>query len=88
MGRAARISRGEFLKAMGAAGVAGSTLSVLSACQMNTTPSSGGGGGSGPEEKALNFYNWGDYVAKSTIPAFPSRPGLLLHHISPVNGES
>ena len=53
--RDARISRGKFLKVMGAAGVAGSTLSVL-ACQPNTTPQQGGGGGGGgPEEKVLNL---------------------------------
>jgi len=54
---------------MGAAGVVGSTLSVL-ACQPNTSAQSSGGGGSGPEEKELNLYNWSDYVGKSTIPNF------------------
>ena len=77
--RDARISRGRFLKAMGAAGVAGSTLSVLSACQMNTSPTSGGdGGGGGPEEKKLNFYNWSDYVAESTIPSFEEKTGIQV----------
>src|SRR3712207_9331140 len=53
--RETRISRGRFLKVMGAAGVAGSTLSIL-ACQPNTNPQQGGGGGGGgPEEKQLNF---------------------------------
>jgi len=61
---------------MGAGVVAGSTLSVL-ACQPNTSAqSSGGGGGSGPEEKELNFYNWSDYVAKSTIPNFQKQTGI------------
>jgi spermidine/putrescine transport system substrate-binding protein len=78
MGREKRISRGDFLRAMGAAGVAGSTLSVL-ACQPNTTAkSSGGGGGGGPEEKQLNFYNWADYVAKSTIPDFEKQTGIQV----------
>jgi spermidine/putrescine transport system substrate-binding protein len=73
-----RISRGRFLKVMGAAGVAGSTLSVL-ACQPNTSTSQGGGGGGGgPEEKALNFYNWSDYVAKSTIPDFEKQTGIQV----------
>jgi spermidine/putrescine transport system substrate-binding protein len=73
-----RISRGDFLRAMGAAGVAGSTLSVL-ACQPNTTAkSSGGGGGGGPEEKKLNLYNWADYVAKSTIPDFEKQTGIQV----------
>jgi spermidine/putrescine transport system substrate-binding protein len=73
-----KMTRGRFLKAMGAAGVAGSTLSIL-ACQPNTTAqSSGGGGGGGPEEKKLNFYNWADYVAKSTIPGFEEQTGIQV----------
>ena len=67
MQREARISRGRFLKVMGAAGVAGSTLSIL-ACQPNTNPQQGGGGGG--DSNQLNFYNWSDYVAKNTIPRF------------------
>lgn len=62
-----RISRGRFLKVIGAAGVAGSTLSVL-ACQPNTNAQQGGGGDG--EGDTLNFYNWSDYVAKNTIPRF------------------
>jgi hypothetical protein len=58
MQRETRINRGRFLKVMGAASMAGSTLSIL-ACQPNTNPQqSGGGGGGGPEEKKLNLYNW------------------------------
>jgi spermidine/putrescine transport system substrate-binding protein len=73
-----KISRGRFLKVMGAGAVAGSTLSVL-ACQPNTNPQqSGGGGGGGPEEKELNFYNWGDYVAKTTIPGFEKETGIQV----------
>ncbi len=71
-----RISRGRFLRTMGAAGVAGSTLSVL-ACQPNTSAQSGGGGG-GPEEKALNFYNWADYVAENTVPDFQKQTGIKV----------
>jgi spermidine/putrescine transport system substrate-binding protein len=78
MRKETRISRGRFLKVMGAAGVAGSTLSILS-CQPNTNPQqSGGGGGGGPEEKVLNLYNWGDYVAKSTIPSFEEKTGIQV----------
>src|SRR5215213_10987940 len=78
MGREKRVSRGRFLKAMGAAGVAGSTLSIL-ACQPNTNPQqSGGGGGGGPEEKELNLYNWTGYVAKSTIPSFEEKTGIKV----------
>ena len=73
-----KISRSRFLKVMGAAGVAGSTLSVL-ACQPNTNPQqSGGGGGGGPEEKQLSFYNWTGYVAKSTIPGFEKQTGIQV----------
>ena len=78
MQRDTRISRGRFLKVMGAAGVAGSTLSILS-CQPNTTPQQGGGGGGGgPEEKKLALYNWAEYVAKSTIPSFEEKTGIQV----------
>jgi len=77
MGREKRISRSDFLRVAGAGAVAGSTLSVL-ACQPNTTAQSSGGGGSGPEEKVLNFYNWADYVAKSTIPDFEKQTGIKV----------
>ena len=74
----ARISRGRFLKTLGAASVAGSTLSIL-ACQPNTSATGGGGGsGGGPEEKELALYNWSDYVAKSTIPSFEKETGIKV----------
>ncbi len=72
-----RISRGKFLRAVGAAGVAGSTLSIL-ACQPNTTASSSGGSDGGPEEKQLNLYNWSEYVAKSTVPSFEKETGIKV----------
>ncbi len=74
-----RVSRRRFLKVMGAASVAGSTLSILS-CQPNTNPQQGGGGGGGggPEETVLNFYNWSDYVAESTIPSFEKKTGIKV----------
>jgi len=68
-------TRRSFLKAMGAAGVAGSTLSVL-ACQPNTTARSSGGGGS--EEKALNFYIFSDYLTWDTVPRFERRSGAKV----------
>src|SRR5215217_1303984 len=77
MGRGKRISRGDFLRAMGAAGVAGSTLSVL-ACQPNTNVQQKKETGGGPEEKQLNLYNWADYVAKSTIPNFEKQTGITV----------
>jgi spermidine/putrescine-binding protein len=65
---------------MGAGAVAGSTLSVL-ACQPNTNPQASGGGNSGGNGggngngggDTLNFYNWSDYVAESTIPGFEKK---------------
>jgi spermidine/putrescine-binding protein len=77
MQRGTGISRGRFLKMMGAAGVAGSTLSILS-CQPNTNPQQSGGGGGGPEEKKLNLYNWSDYVAPSNIPSFEKKTGIQV----------
>ena len=78
MSREKRVSRGDLLKAMGAAGVAGSTLSIL-ACQPNTNPQQPGErGSSGPEEKKLNLYNWTGYVAKSTIPSFEKKTGIKV----------
>lgn len=76
MGRA-RITRGRFLRVMGAGAVAGSTLSVL-ACQPNTNPQQGGGGGGGGNSRQLNFYNWSDYVAESTIPGFEEKTGIKV----------
>lgn len=68
------ITRGRFLRMMGAGAVAGSTLSVL-ACQPNTNAQQGGGGnsGGGGDPKKLNFYNWSDYVAESTVPGFEKK---------------
>jgi len=80
------ISRGRFLKVMGAGALAGSTLSVLSACTANTTPQqagggNGGGGGNGDgggNNNRLNLYNWSDYVAESTIPGFEEQTGIRV----------
>ena len=75
---ARKISRGKFLRTMGAAGIAGSTLSVL-ACQPNTGATGGSsGGGGGPEERQLNLYNWADYVARQTIPSFREKTGIQV----------
>ena len=78
-----RISRRKFLKVIGAGAVAGSTLSVLS-CQPNTSAQGGGGnggdggnGGGGGGNK-LNFYNWSDYVAESTLPDFEEKTGAKV----------
>ena len=78
MGKA-KISRRRFIKVAGASAVAGSTLSILSACQPNTTAQSGGGGNDGGGgNKKLNFYNWSDYVAESTIPNFEKKTGAKV----------
>lgn len=73
-----RISRVAFLRAMGAAGVAGSGLSALAACQPNTTAQSGGGGEGGPEEKELNLYNWTGYIGKRTLSDFEKQTGIQV----------
>lgn len=73
MPRTGRISRGGFLRVLGAGALAGSTLSVL-ACQPNTNPGAAGGGGG--DNRTLNFYNWTDYVAEGTIPGFEERTGI------------
>ncbi len=82
-----RISRRKFLRVMGAGAVAGSTLSILS-CQPNTSAQGGGGdgggdgGGNGGDGgnggNKLNFYNWSDYVAESTIPNFEEETGARV----------
>lgn len=75
----ARISRRRFLKAVGA--VAGSTLSILSACQISTTPRQDGGGNDDGDTgggNRLNLYNWSDYVAESTIPGFEEATGATV----------
>lgn len=72
-----RISRRRFLKVAGASAISGSTLSILSACQPNTTAESGGGGNGGGNNR-LNFYNWSDYVADSTIPDFEEKTGARV----------
>ena len=74
-----RISRARFLRAMGAAGVVGSGLSALAACQPNTTAqSSSSGGGGGPEEKKLNLYNWTGYIGERTLPDFQKETGIQV----------
>lgn len=80
-----RISRRKFLKVAGAGAFAGSTLSILSACQVNTTPQQGGGNGDGTGEGTggngggrLSLYNWSDYVAESTLPGFEEATGARV----------
>lgn len=73
--RVRRVTRGEFLRLAGAGALAGSAFSVVAACTANTTSQQGGGGGGG-DEKVLNFYNWSEYVAESTIPGFEEEFGV------------
>ncbi|TCJ14877.1 extracellular solute-binding protein [Rubrobacter taiwanensis] len=72
-----RISRRDFLKRLGAGAVAGSTLTVLSACTVDTAPRQGGDGGS-EGGGTLNLYNWSDYVAETTIPGFEEEFGVRV----------
>jgi spermidine/putrescine transport system substrate-binding protein len=72
-----RVTRGRFLRLMGAGTLAGSTLSVL-ACQPNTNAGSSGSGGGEGDNKSLNLYNWSDYVAEGTIPGFEERTGIKV----------
>jgi spermidine/putrescine transport system substrate-binding protein len=80
---AKRISRGRFLKTMGAGAVAGSTFSILS-CSVSTSPQSSGdgggngGGGNGGGGNSLNLYNWSDYVAEETLPGFEEETGIRV----------
>jgi spermidine/putrescine transport system substrate-binding protein len=72
-----RISRREFLKRLGAGAVAGSTLTVLSACTVNTTPQQGGNGNGG-ESDTLNLYNWSEYIAEENITGFQEEFGVRV----------
>lgn len=78
-----RMSRGKFLKTMGAGAVAGSTLSILS-CSVSTSPQSGdggrgNGGGNGGGGNSLNLYNWAEYVAPDeTLPGFEDETGIRV----------
>lgn len=76
--RETRISRGRFLKVMGATGVTGSTLSIL-ACQPNTNPQQDGGdNGGGGEANRLNLYNWNEYIAPANIKNFENETGAKI----------
>ncbi|CAN5656899.1 MAG: ABC transporter substrate-binding protein [Rubrobacteraceae bacterium] len=81
---AKRISRGRFLKTIGAGAALGSTLSILS-CSVNTSPQSGGDGGNGGNGgnggggNSLNLYNWSDYVSPDeTLPGFEEETGIRI----------
>lgn len=65
-----RFSRRGFLQTMGFAAAAG----FVAAC--GGDDEEGGGGDS--TEKALNFYNWTDYVAEDTIPGFEEQSGIKV----------
>jgi spermidine/putrescine transport system substrate-binding protein len=64
-----RFSRRTFVKTMAFASAAG----FMAACG-----GSSGGGGSKAEPKVLNFYNWTDYIADSTIPNFQKQTGIKV----------
>lgn len=71
------LSRRRFLGMLGTAAVAGSTLSILSACSASTTAQSAGGGGDDASNE-LYLYNWSDYVAEDTIPGFEEQTGIKV----------
>jgi len=71
------LSRRRFLELLGTGAVAGSTLSILSACSMSTTAQSAASGGD-ERTNELNLYNWSDYVAEDTIPRFEEQTGVRV----------
>ncbi|MGH3087705.1 MAG: ABC transporter substrate-binding protein [Rubrobacteraceae bacterium] len=77
-----KITRGRFLKTVGAGALAGSTLSILSACAVNTSQQGGGDGGNGGEGgdggDRLNLYNWSEYIAESNIADFERETGARV----------
>jgi spermidine/putrescine transport system substrate-binding protein len=73
-----RFSRRTFGKTMAFAAAAG----FVAACGSSSKPGTGGTTlGTGPkktEAKTLNFYNWTDYIADSTIPNFQKETGIKV----------
>jgi len=74
-----RFSRRTALKTMAFASAAG----FIAACGSSSGSSSGGSKSTSPdytaaEPKTLNFYNWTDYIANSTIPNFQSQTGIKV----------
>jgi spermidine/putrescine-binding protein len=72
-------SRRTFMRTMAFASAAG----FVAACGSSSKPSSGGSTttptfGNKPEAKLLNFYNWTDYIATSTIPNFQKQSGIKV----------
>ncbi|HTK15696.1 MAG TPA: spermidine/putrescine ABC transporter substrate-binding protein, partial [Acidimicrobiia bacterium] len=72
-----RFSRRTFVKTMAFASAAG----FMAACGSS---SNSGSGSTTPstskkaEPKTLNFYNWTDYIADSTIPNFQKQTGIKV----------
>jgi spermidine/putrescine transport system substrate-binding protein len=70
-----RFSRRAFMKTMAFASAAG----FIAACGSDNGGSGGGGdNGGGGEAKSLNFYNWTDYIAETTIPNFEEQTGIKV----------
>src|SRR3954462_976425 len=71
-----RFSRRTFGKTMAFAAAAG----FVAACGSSSKPGAGGTSTSTTTKKAeaktLNFYNWTDYIADSTIPNFQKQTGI------------
>src|SRR5688572_21560986 len=55
-----------------------SAAGFIAACGSDNGGSGGGGNGGGGEAKSLNFYNWTDYIADTTIPNFEEQTGIKV----------
>ena len=73
-----RVTRREFVGRAGALGLGLSTIGmILTACSKEKA-GQGGSADLGPMEKELNIYNWSDYIAEDTIPAFEKEFGVTV----------
>src|SRR5262245_51946421 len=70
-----RFSRRAFMKTMAFASAAGF---IAASCGSDSGGGGSSGGGGGSEAKKLNFYNWTDYIADSTIPNFQEQTGIKV----------
>src|SRR5262245_19024904 len=72
-----RFNRRAFMKTMAFLSAAGF---AAAACGSDNSGSGSGGGGDngGSEAKSLNFYNWTDYIAKTTLPNFQEQTGIKV----------
>ncbi len=71
-----RFSRRAFVKTMAFASAAGFVAACGSSSKGGNAPSTPGS--KKAEPKVLNFYNWTDYIADSTIPNFQKETGIKV----------